>query len=136
MIFAIEYVSNEPKFEIPFEIISEIKKAFDILDEDGMQFLKMNEIMTTLNEIKIDKTYPTLYSIFQDLSNRDKCSLPKFAFYTKVRMTDRENEEGLLTIFDLFIDDPEKKTITFETFKKTIFIKFSVKGEVENKGCF
>ena len=83
-----------------------------------MQILKMNEIMTTLNEMKFDKTDPTLYSIFKDLSNRDKCSLPKFAFYAKVRMTDRETEEGLLTIFDLFIDDPEKKTITFETFKK------------------
>ena len=33
-------------------------------------------------------------------------------------MTDRETKEGLLTIFYLFIDDPKKNTITFETFKK------------------
>ena len=67
--------------------------------------------MKTLNEMKFDKTDPTLYSIFQDLYNKDRCSWHKFAYYV-------ETEEGLLTIFNLFIDNPEQKTITFETFKK------------------
>ena len=35
MIFATEYISDEPKMEIPFGNISELKKAFDILEEDG-----------------------------------------------------------------------------------------------------
>jgi Ca2+-binding EF-hand superfamily protein len=118
MIFATEYVSDEPKFEIPFGNISELKKAFDILDEDGKEILKMNEIMETLNTMEFNKTDPTLYNIFKELSNRDKCSWPKFAYYANVRMTDRGTEEGLLTIFNLFIDDPKKKTINFETFKK------------------
>ena len=34
------------------------------------------------------------------------------------RLTNRKNEDGLRTIFDLFIDNPKTKTITFETFKK------------------
>ena len=33
-------------------------------------------------------------------------------------MTDRETKEGLSTIFNLFIDDPDKNTMTLETFKK------------------
>ena len=111
MIFETEYISDEPKMEIPFGNISELKKAFYILDEDGNQFLKMNEIMETLNEMKFDKTDPTLYSIFQDLSNRDRCSWPNISYYV-------ETEEGLLIIFNLFIDNPEQITITFETFKK------------------
>ncbi len=74
--------------------------------------------MNTLNEMEFNRTDPTLYSIFKDLSNRDKCSWPKFAYYANVRMTDRETREGLLTIFNLFIDDPKKNIITFETFKK------------------
>ena len=118
MIFATEYVPEETKFEIPFGNISELKKAFDILDEDGTEILKMNEIMNTLNEMEFNRTDPTLYSIFKDLSNRDKCSWPKFAYYANVRMTDRETREGLLTIFNLFIDDPKKNIITFETLKK------------------
>ena len=78
----------------------------------------MNEIMETLKEMNFDKTDPTLYSIFKDLSSKDKCSWPKFAYFANVRMTDRQSEEGLLTIFNLFIDNPTKRTITFETFKK------------------
>ena len=78
MIFATEYVPEETKFEIPFGNISELKKAFDILDEEGNQILKMNEIMVTLDEMGFSKTDPTLYSIFKDLSNKDKCSWPKF----------------------------------------------------------
>ena len=118
MIFATEYIDNEPKFEIPFGNITELKRAFDILDTDGNEILRMNEIMETLNEMNFDKTDPTLYSIFKDLSNKDKCSWPKFAYYANVRMTDRQTEEGLLTIFNLFIDNPTKRTITFETFRR------------------
>ena len=113
-------IFDEENMVIMIFATEELKKAFDILDEDGTQILKMNEIMTTLKEMNFDKTDPTLYSIFKDLSNRDKCSWPKFAYYANVRMTDRETEEGLLTIFNLFIDDPQKQTITFETFKKII----------------
>ena len=118
MIFATEYINDEPKFEIPFGNITELKRAFDILDEDGNQILRVNEIMETLKEMNFDKTDPTLYSIFKDLSSKDKCSWPKFAYFANVRMTDRQSEEGLLTIFNLFIDNPTKRTITFETFKK------------------
>jgi len=117
MIFATEFVSEEPKFEIPYGNITELKKAFDLLD-DGSQVLKMKEIMEVLNEMEFNKTDPTLYSIFKDLSDRDRCSWPKFAYYANVRMTDRETNEGLLTIFNLFIDNPKNNTITFETFKK------------------
>ena len=118
MIFATDFISNEPKFEIPFGNITELKKAFDALDRDGKQILNMNEIMTTLDRMEFNKSNPTLYSIFKDLSNRDKCSWPKFAYVANLRMTERETKEGLLTIFNLFIDNPDKKTITFETFKK------------------
>ena len=118
MIFATEYISDEPKFELPFGNITELKKAFDILDEDGNQILRMNEIMDTLHEMEFNKTDPTLYSIFKELSNKDRCSWPKFAYFANLRMTDRETREGLLTIFNLFIDNPDKNTITFETFKK------------------
>ena len=86
MIFAREFVPDEPKFELPFGNITELKKAFDILDGDEKEVLDMKEIMETLDEMKFYKTDPS--------------------------------REGLRTIFDLFIDDPDKGTITFETFKK------------------
>ena len=121
MIFAREFISDEPKFELPFGNITELKKAFDILDADGKEILNMNEIMETLDEMNFNKTDPTLYRIIKDLSDREKCSWPKFAYEVNKRMTDRQSREGLRTIFNLFIDNPDKGTITFDTFKKICY---------------
>ena len=118
MIFAKEFVSDEPKFELPFGNITELKKAFDILDAEGKEILNMNEIMETLDEMRFNQTDPTLYNIIKELADREKCSWPKFAYQVNKRMTDRQSREGLRTIFNLFIDNPNKDTITFETFKK------------------
>ena len=118
MIFAREFIPDEPKFELPFGNISELKIAFDILDADEKEILNMKEIMETLDEMQFYKTDPTLYSIFKELANKDKCSWPKFAYYVNTRMTDRQSKEGLKTIFNLFIDNPDKNTISFDTFKK------------------
>jgi Ca2+-binding EF-hand superfamily protein len=121
MLFAREFISDEPKFELPFGNITELKKAFDILDADGKEILNMNEIMETLDEMNFNKTDPTLYGIIKDLSDREKCSWPKFAYEVNKRMTDRQSREGLRTIFNLFIDNPDKGTITFDTFKKICY---------------
>ena len=121
MIFAREFISDEPKFELPFGNITELKKAFDILDADGKEILNMNEIMETLDEMNFNKTDPTLYGIIKDLSDKEKCSWPKFAYEVNKRMTDRQSREGLRTIFNLFIDNPDKGTITFDTFKKICY---------------
>ena len=118
LIFATDYVEDEPEYELPSGDLSELKKAFDILDVEGKQKLNMKQIMKTLEEMQFFKTNPTLYSIIKDLSDREKCSWPKFASFVNARMTDRETKDGLNTIFNLFIDDPNKGTITFETFKK------------------
>ncbi len=118
LIFATEYVEDEPEYDLPDGDLTELKKAFDILDHEGKQKLNMKEIMKTMDDMQFYKTNPTLYGILKELSDRDKCSWPKFASYANARMTDRETKEGLRTIFDLFIDNPDKGTITFETFRK------------------
>ena len=79
MIFAREFVPDEPKFELPFGNIAELKKTFDILDGDEKEVLDMKEIMETLDEMKFYKTDPTFYNRFKQLTDREKCSWPKFA---------------------------------------------------------
>ena len=118
LIFATDYVEDEPEYELPSGDLSELKQAFDILDVNGKQKLNMKEIMKALDDMQFFKTNPTLYSILKDLSDKEKCSWPKFASFVNARMTDRETKEGLNSIFNLFIDDPNKGTISFETFKK------------------
>ena len=118
LIFAADYVEDEPKYDLPQEDLSELKKAFDILDVEGKQKLNMKSVMKALDEMQFSKTDPALYSIFKELSNNERCSWPKFAAVANQRMTDRTSKDGLNTIFNLLIDDPEKGTISFETFKK------------------
>jgi len=118
LIFATDYVEDEPEYELPPGDLTELKKAFEILDTEGKGKLNVKQIMKTMDDMQFFRTDPTLYSIIKDLSDREKCSWPKFAAYANARMTDRESKEGLSTIFNLFIDDPNKSTITFETFKK------------------
>lgn len=108
LIFATDYVEDEPEYELPSGDLSELKQAFDILDVNGKQKLNMKEIMKALDDMQFFKTNPTLYSILKDLSDKEKCSWPKFASFVNARMTDRETKEGLNTIFNLFIDDPNK----------------------------
>ena len=118
LIFATKFVDDEPEFDLPKGDLTQLKKAFDILDPHGTQKLDMKKIMKSLDDVQYYKTNPTLYSILKDLSDKESCSWPKFATYANARMTDRETKEGLNTIFNLFIDNPDKSTITFESFRK------------------
>ncbi len=118
LIFAREYVEDEPNYELPEGDLTELKKAFDILDIQGNQKLQIKQIMKALDDIQFFRTDPTIYSIFKDLSDKETCSWPKFAYFANARLTDRETKEGLSTIYNLFINDPNKDTLDFDTFKK------------------
>jgi Ca2+-binding EF-hand superfamily protein len=118
LIFATEYIEDEPDYELPEGDLSELKKAFDILDTEGKEKLNMKEVMRSMDDLEFYKTNPTLYSILKDVSDKEKCSWPKFAYFANARMTERDTKEGLGRIFNLFIDNPDKGTITFETFKR------------------
>lgn len=117
-IFASKVVDDEPEYELPKGDLTELKKAFDILDTNGNQKLDMAEIKKAMDNMRFYQTDPDLYSILKELSDSDKCSWPKFANYSNKRLTDRKTREGLETIFSLLIDDPDKDTISFEAFRK------------------
>ena len=121
MLFASKEVEEEPELELPKGDLTELKKAFDILDAKGTGKLDMVEIKKTMDNMRFYQTDPDLYSILKDLSENDKCSWPKFANYANQKLTDRKTQEGLETIFSLLIDDPDKDTISFETFKKICY---------------
>jgi Ca2+-binding EF-hand superfamily protein len=121
LLFASKEVEEEPELELPKGDLTELKKAFDILDAKGTGKLDMVEIKKTMDNMRFYQTDPDLYSILKDLSENDKCSWPKFANYANQKLTDRKTQEGLETIFSLLIDDPDKDTISFETFKKICY---------------
>ena len=112
----VQQEEGEP--ELPKVDLSELKQAFDLYDIDGSQKIRIKDCLDGLKLVNFDKTNPILFDIIKDLENEEYCTWPKFAFHVYNCITDRNTDEGLRTLFDLFIDDPEKDTITLETFRK------------------
>ena len=108
--------TGEP--ELPNVDLTELKQAFDLFDHDGSQKIRIKECLEGMKAVDFDKTNPILFDIIKDLEENEWCSWPKFAFHVYSCITDRNTDEGLRTLFDLFIDDPEKETITLDTFKR------------------
>ena len=108
--------TGEP--ELPNVDLADLKKAFDLYDHDGTQKIRIKECLDGMKSVNFDKTNPILYDIIRELESNEWCSWPKFAFHVYGAITDRNTDEGLRTLFDLFIDDPEKDTITLDTFRR------------------
>ena len=104
--------------ELPNVDLTELKQAFDLFDHDGSQKIRIKECLNGMKSVGFDQTNPILFDIIKDLEENEWCSWPKFAFHVYGCITDRNTDEGLRTLFDLFIDDPEKDTITLDTFRR------------------
>ena len=109
---------EEGEPQLPEGDLTELKQAFDLYDHDRTQKIKIKECIDGMKSVDFDKTNPILFDIICDLEGNEWCSWPKFASHVYNCITDRNTDEGLRTLFDLFIDDPNKDTITFDTFKR------------------
>ena len=111
-------IEDNEEHELPNIDFNELKIAFDLYDHDKTEKINIKECLDGMKLVNFDKTNPILYDIIKDLENNEWCTWPKFAFHVYNCITDRNTDEGLRTLFDLFIDDPEKDTITLDTFKR------------------
>ena len=118
IIFANEDSFEEGDPQLPEGDLTELKQAFDLYDHDGSQKIRIKECIEGMKSVNFDKTNPILFDIICDLEGEEWCSWPKFAYHVYSSITDRNTDQGLRTLFDLFIDDPKKDTITFDTFKR------------------
>ena len=89
-----------------------------MFDHDGSQKIRIKECLEGMRSVNFDKTNPILYDIIRDLEENEWCSWPKFAFHVYGCITDRNTDEGLRTLFDLFIEYTEKDTINIDTLKR------------------
>ena len=58
MIFSQNICQTNLNFDISLVNITELKKSFDILDEDGNKIKRMIEILRILEELEFSKTAP------------------------------------------------------------------------------
>ena len=118
ILFANSDIDEDGDPDLPNADLSELKQAFDLYDHDGSEKIRIKECIDGMKSVNFDKTNPVLFDIISDLEGNEWCSWPKFAFHVYNSITDRNTDEGLRTLFDLFIDDPEKETITLDTFRR------------------
>lgn len=115
-----EEEEDEEEGELPQGNLTELKKAFDLFDYEKQGKIRIGLTIDAMKRMKFDQSDPVLFEILSELTGSEIVSWPKFATHVVMRMSDRKTDDGLRTIFDLFIDNPEQDTITFETFKRII----------------
>ena len=118
IIFADNDIKEEGEPELPKVDLTELKQAFDLYDHDGSQKIRIQECIEGLKNINFEKTNPVLFDIICELEGNEWCSWEKFAFHIVNSLTDRNSDDGLRTLFELFIDEPNKETINLDTFRR------------------
>ena len=75
-----------------------------------------------MKSLGYDKKNPELYRIMKELDTpeNDTIDFPLFANHIVNAITDKYSEDGIRTIFNLFVDDPNEGTISILNLKKII----------------
>ena len=112
--------SNIP---LPEGDLTELKQAFDFFDIYKRGEIYPKIIFENLIELGYHKTNPQLVEIIQGFlinSENDIVDFPIFANHIVREITDKKTDDGIRIIFELFVDDIEKDTISILNMKKII----------------
>lgn len=118
IIFVNNFQPEEEEPELPNIDLSELKQAYDLFDHEGIQRVNIPEVLEAMKSLKFDKMNPQIFNIMSELKDSTSCSWNKFAVHIVGRITDKYSDEGIRTIFNLFVDNPKRETISFDHFKK------------------
>ncbi len=112
--------SNIP---LPEGDLTELKQAFDFFDIYKRGEIYPKIIFENLIELGYHKTNPQLVEIIQGFlinSDNDIVDFPIFANHIVREITDKRTNDGIRIIFELFVDDFEKDTISILKMKKIL----------------
>jgi Ca2+-binding EF-hand superfamily protein len=99
-----------------------IKEAFELFDaNDGK--IDAREVKDAMVNIGYDEKNPVVYQVVTELdtprnNNAGGASFDDFCQTVNNRLPDKETDEDLRRIFDLFVDDPDSDTTSLESIKR------------------
>lgn len=110
------------KKELPEGDLSELKQAFDLFDVNKIGKIDPKETAAAMKSLNFDMKNPELYKIMKELDTpgNNWVDFPTFAQHIVGKISDKRTDQGLRTIFNLFVDDPVKDTITILTLKRIV----------------
>ena len=101
----------------------EIKKAFELFDQNGNGKINPKEIKQAMQDIGYDEKNPLVYQIVAELDtpHYNKAGGVNFNDFCQTvnnRIPERETTEDLRKVFNLFLDDPNDTTTSLASIKR------------------
>jgi len=105
------------------EEVQEIRTAFELFDTNNTGRISPSELKQAMQSLGFDTRNPIIYNMIGDLDTKDAAKEGGVTFETLLdainyRLGDKDSREGLRRLYELFIDDPDTKTITINALKK------------------
>ena len=107
---------------LPDGDLTELKNAFDLFDVEKQGEICPRDIVETMENLGYDKKNPELYDIMVelDIPENDTVDFSLFANHVVNSCKDKETEEGLRIIFELYVDDHTNDTMSSLYLKRII----------------
>ena len=121
-IFAYKKAKKQSDMALPEGDLTELKQAFDLFDVNHEEEISPKDTVEAMKSLGYDKKNPELYRIMKELDTPDNETIdfPLFANHIINSITDKYSEDGIRTIFNLFVDDPKEDTVSIINLKKII----------------
>ena len=121
-IFAYKKAKKHSDMALPEGDLSELKQAFDLFDVNHEEEISPKDTVEAMKSLGYDKKNPELYRIMKELDTpeNETIDFPLFANHIISAITDKYTEDGIRTIFNLFVDDPKEDTVSIINLKKII----------------
>jgi centrin-1 len=99
-----------------------IREAFELFDSNDGR-LNAQEVRDAMQNIGYDETNPAIFQVVTELdTNRNKkeggATFNEFCETVNYRIPEKETNDDLRKIFELFIDDPQTETTSLESIKR------------------
>ena len=99
-----------------------IKKAFELFDENGNGKINIREIKTSMQNIGYDENNPEVYQLAAELdtplNSKNGASFDDFCKTVNNRIPEKETNEELRKVFNLFLDNPDYQTTSLASIKR------------------
>ena len=121
-IFAYKKAKKHSDMALPEGDLSKLNQAFDLFDVNHEEEISPKDTVEAMKSLGYDKKNPELYRIMKELDTPDieTIDFPLFANHIINSITDKDSEDGIRTIFNLFVDDPRQDTVSIINSKKII----------------
>jgi Ca2+-binding EF-hand superfamily protein len=108
------------KFELNEEQVRRVRRVFNIYaDRSGVA--KPADILEGMREAGIDEKNPMVYDLISQINStefRSGITFEQLIEQIEKKLADRDSEEAIDRIFQYYVENPNKQSITYEDIKR------------------